>query len=167
MNELQQSEDYVISKFNYNAIFEDSDDNDVSDVFKFILVVGKEYSKTYDFEDASIIKINNSSNANISGEIHVQHYNPTWDDTRVFNDYAEVERSTHVTFSTDISRFPGSKNAKWTITNITNPKITDIYYNNMWLTYIFKEPGYYNIQLETEDTNGNKNLVNRNMLKVK
>jgi hypothetical protein len=37
----------------------------------------------------------------------------------------------------------------------------------MWLTYIFKEPGYYNIQLETEDTNGNKNLVNRNMLKVK
>ena len=55
----------------------------------------------------------------------------------------------------------------WKIKNISNPEITDIYYNNMWLTYIFKEPGYYNIQLETEDTNGNKNLVNRNMLKVK
>ena len=86
---------------------------------------------------------------------------------RSFSDYAEVERSTHVTISTDISKFPGSKNAKWTITNITNPKITDIYYNNMWLTYIFKEPGYYSIQLEAEDTYGNKNFVKRNMLKVK
>ena len=137
----------------------------MSDVFRFILAVGKEYSKTYDFERVSINK--NSLTSNTSGDVHVRHFNPTWDDTRVFSDYAEVERSTHVTFSTDISKFPGSKNAKWTITNITNPKITDIYYNNMWLTYIFKEPGYYNIQLETEDTNGNKNLVKRNMLKVK
>ena len=167
MDELNASTDPVISKFNYNAIFADSDNNDVSDVFRFILAVGKEYSKTYDFERVSINKNSLTSNANVSGETHVKHYNPTWDDTRVFNDYAEVERSTHVTFSTDISKFPGSKNAKWTITNITNPKITDIYYNNMWLTYIFKEPGYYNIQLETEDTNGNKNLVKRNMLKVK
>ena len=167
MDELNASTDPVISKFNYNAIFADNDNNDVSDVFRFILAVGKEYSKTYDFERVSINKNSLTSNANVSGETHVKHYNPTWDDTRVFNDYAEVERSTHVTFSTDISKFPGSKNAKWTITNITNPKITDIYYNNMWLTYIFKEPGYYNIQLETEDTNGNKNLVKRNMLKVK
>ena len=85
----------------------------------------------------------------------------------MFTDYAEVERSTHITISTDISKFPGRKNAKWTITNITNPEITDIYYNNMWLTYIFKEPGYYSIQLEAEDTHGNKNVVKRNMLKVK
>ena len=111
--------------------------------------------------------LNSVSNSSVSGETHVEHYNPTWDDTRVFSDYAEVERSTHITISTDISKFPGSKNAKWTITNITNPEITDIYYNNMWLTYIFKEPGYYSIQLEAEDTYGNKNLVKRNMLKVK
>ena len=37
----------------------------------------------------------------------------------------------------------------------------------MWLTYVFKEPGYYSIQLEAEDTHGNKNVVRRNMLKVK
>lgn len=167
MDELNSSLDPIISKFNFNAVFEDSDDNDISDIFKFILAVGWEYSKTYDFEEATITKINSASNSNISGEVHVQHFNPTWDDTVIFSDYAEVERSTHVTISTDISKFPGSKNAKWTITNITNPKITDIYYNNMWLTYIFKEPGYYSIQLEAEDTNGNKNLVKRNMLKVK
>ena len=166
MDELNASTDPVISKFNYNAVFEDTDDNDVSDIFRFILAVGWEYSRTYDFESVSIQK-NTGSLSNTSGDVHVRHFNPTWDDTRVFSDYAEVERSTHVTISTDISKFPGSKNAKWTITNITNPKITDIYYNNMWLTYIFKEPGYYSIQLEAEDTHGNKNVVKRNMLKVK
>jgi hypothetical protein len=167
MDELNASEDTVISKFNFNAVFEDLDDNDVSDVFRFILAVGWEYSKTYDFEEVYIEKINPSSNSNISGEVHVKHYNPTFDDTKIFKDFAEVERSTHVTISTDISKFPGAKNSKWTITNITNPEITDIYYNNMWLTYIFKEPGYYSIQLEAEDTHGNKNLIKRNMLKVK
>ena len=73
----------------------------------------------------------------------------------------------HVTISTDISKFPGAKNPKWTITNISNPEITDIYYNNMWLTYIFKEPGDYSIQLEAEDTYNNKNVIRRNMIKVK
>lgn len=167
MDELNASTDPVISKFNYNAIFEDLDDNDTNDVFRFILAVGWEYSSIYDFDTVSIVKINPASNSNVNGETHVEHFNPTWDDTRVFTNYAEVERSTHVTISTDISKFPGRKNAKWTITNISNPKITDIYYNNMWLTYIFKEPGYYSIQLEAEDTHGNKNLVKRNMLKVK
>ena len=167
MDELNTSTDSVISKFNFNAIFEDNDDDNINDVFRFILAVGREYSSTYDFSEVSITKVNAASNSNVTGETHVEHYNPTWDDTRVFSDYAEVERSTHITISTDISKFPGSKNAKWTITNITNPEITDIYYNNMWLTYIFKEPGYYSIQLEAEDTYGNKNLVKRNMLKVK
>jgi PKD repeat protein len=55
----------------------------------------------------------------------------------------------------------------WKIKNISNPEITDIYYNNMWLTYIFQQPGYYSIELETEDTYGNKNVAKRNMLKVK
>jgi PKD repeat protein len=37
----------------------------------------------------------------------------------------------------------------------------------MWLTYIFKEPGDYEIQLEAEDTYNNKNAIRRNMIKVK
>jgi hypothetical protein len=167
MNELNSNMDPIINKFNYNAIFEDLNDNNINDVFRFMLAVGNEYSNTYDFSNVSIIKANPLSNSEVTGETHVTHYNPTWDDTRVFRDFAEVERSTHVTISTDISKFPGRKNAKWTITNISNPEINDIYYNNMWLTYIFKEPGYYSIELEAEDTYGNKNVVKRNMLKVK
>ena len=137
MNELNASIDPVISKFNYNAVFEDSDDNNISDVFRFILAVGREYSKTYDFETVFFrdnsdgqgyilgqssyvnpgnyieLDVNLSSNSNVSGETHVEHFNPTWDDTRVFTDYAEVERSTHITISTDISKFPGRKNDKY------------------------------------------------------
>ena len=168
--ELEASNDPIISKFNYNPVFEDidnDDDIDISDRFRFMLCVGQEYSKTYDFESVEIIKQNAGSPSAISGEVHVKHYNPTWDNVRVFRGHAEVERSTHVTISTDISKFPGAKNPTWTIRNITNPEITDIYYNNMWLTYIFQEPGDYEIQLEAEDTYNNKNVVRRNMIKVK
>jgi hypothetical protein len=169
INELNDSTDPIISKFNYNVVFEDIDGTNplASDIFRFILAVGWEYSYTYDYSNVYIVKANPSSNSAVSGETHVVHYNPTWDDTRVFKSFAEVERSTHVTISTDISKFPGAKNAIWRIQNITNPEITDIYYNNMWLTYIFKYPGYYSIELEAEDTYGNKNVVKRNMLKVK
>ena len=127
---------------------------------------GQEYSRTYDFESVDI-KTPAGSPSNISGEVNSVTYNPTWDNLKVFKNWAEVERSTHVTISTDISKFPGARNPKWTITNISNPNVNDIYYNNMWLTYIFQEPGDYSIQLEAEDTYGNKNVVQRNMLKVK
>ena len=165
--ELEASTDPIISKFNYNAIFKDVDnDNDIdnNDQFQFILCSGQEYSKTYDFES---VKITGSVNSRVSGEVHAVTYNPSWDNLKVFKNWAEVERSTHVTISTDISKFPGARNPKWTITNISNPNVNDIYYNNMWLTYIFQEPGDYSIQLEAEDTYGNKNVVQRNMLKVK
>lgn len=169
--ELEASTDPIISKFNYNGVFEDLNDNDnaqdINDKFWYILCTGQEYSKTYDFQAVTIIKANNSSNAQISGEVHTKHYNPTWDDTRVFKHHATVDRSTHVTISTDISKFPGAKNPKWTITNLSNPEINDIYYNNMWLTYIFKEPGDYSIILDVEDTYNNKNVIRRNMIKVK
>ena len=165
--------DPIISKFNYNPIFKDvdsDDDIDTADTFYHILCVGQDYSKTYDFEtvmieDADVNSIYDAGK--IHGEVHTKHYNPTWDNVKVFKDYATVERSTHLTISTDISKFPGARKPKWTITNITNPEINDIYYNNMWLTYIFQEPGDYSIQLEAEDTYGNKNVVKRNMLKVK
>ena len=168
--ELEASVDPIIAKFNYNPIFIDIDsDNDIDtlDAFQFILCSGQEYSRNYDFEDVRIIKANLGSISAVSGEVHAVAYNPSWDNLKVFKNWAEVERSTHVTISTDISKFPGARKPKWTITNISNPNINDIYYNNMWLTYIFQEPGNYSIQLEAEDTYGNKNVVQRNMLKVK
>ena len=170
-NELEASTDPIIAKFNYNPVFFDADnDNDIdsADLFYFILGSGQEYSKNYDFENVEIVKgAGTILNEQPDGFVHSVAYNPSWDNLKVFKNWAEVERSTHVTISTDISKFPGARNPKWTITNITNPEINDIYYNNMWLTYIFQEPGNYSIELEAEDTYGNKNVVKRNMLKVK
>ena len=170
-NELEASTDPIIAKFNYNPVFFDADnDNDIdsADLFYFILGSGQEYSKNYDFENVEIVKgAGTILNEQPGGFVHSVAYNPSWDNLKVFKNWAEVERSTHVTISTDISKFPGARNPKWTITNITNPEINDIYYNNMWLTYIFQEPGNYSIELEAEDTYGNKNVVQRNMLKVK
>ena len=168
VDDINTSTDPIINKFNYNPVFEDYDDGgQILDFFHHILCVGKEYSRTYDFETVEIIKANPNGDGQVSGFVHQESYNPTWDDTRVFKHHATVDRSTHVTISTDISKFPGAKNPKWTITNLSNPEINDIYYNNMWLTYIFKEPGDYSIQLEAEDTYNNKNVIRRNMIKVK
>ena len=61
----------------------------------------------------------------------------------------------------------GMKNPTWKIYHQTNPNFNDIYYDNMWLTYIFRNPGSYKIEVEVEDTNGNRNIAERNMIIVK
>lgn len=166
--DINTSVDPIITKFNFNPIFEDFDNGgQILDKFHYVLCSGRELSRNYDFDSVQIVKADITSQAQVSGLTHSKQYNPTWDDTKVFKNHATVERSTHLTISTDISKFPGAKNPKWTITNLSNPEINDIYYNNMWLTYIFKEPGDYSIQLEAEDTYNNKNVIRRNMIKVK
>jgi PKD repeat protein len=165
-DELNASEDPIISKFNWNPVFYDTNDDGLPDTFLYMLAVGKQYSKNYDFEQI-VVTPNGSSSIRVDGEQHVVHYNPGFDKTRMFKSYASVERSTHVTIASDMTNMPGIKNPKWTIINKNKPEKSDIYYNSMWLTYIFQEPGSYEIGLEVEDTNGNQNMVKRNMINVK
>ena len=164
-DELNASTDAVVKKFSFNLVYEELFDNlgnpDGYDI-KYIQAVGKAYSRTYDFETVTLLP-----DGIIDGEVHQVTYNPTFDDTRVFKDFAEVERSTHITISADSSRMAGMKNPVWKIVNESNPEINDIYYNSMWLTYIFQNPGYYSIELKAEDTYGNTNVTKRNMIKVK
>jgi hypothetical protein len=167
-DELNASTDPIISKFIYNPVVFDSDGDGIVETFYYILAVGKEYSKNYDYGYVGIAQDSLSPFVEITeGNQHVVHYNPTFDDTRVFNDFAEVERSTHVTIACDGSKMPGLKNPVWRIQHSSNPANDDIYYNNMWLTYIFQKPGYYSIELSAEDTYGNANVIKRNMIKVK
>lgn len=167
-DELNASIDPIISKFVYNPVLGDLDGNGTTETFYYILAVGKEYSKTYDYDYVAIAQDSVSPFVEITeGNQHAVHYNPTFDDTRVFNDFAEVERSTHMTIACDGSKMPGLKNPTWRIEHSSNPANDDIYYNNMWLTYIFQKPGYYSIELSAEDTYGNTNVVKRNMIKVK
>jgi hypothetical protein len=61
----------------------------------------------------------------------------------------------------------GIKKPVWKIYKNSSQIERDIYYDNMWLTYVFKEAGSYRISAEVEDTNGNTNIVERNMIIVK
>ncbi len=160
-DELNSSINPIVSKFNYNPVFEDTNNDGNSDIFLFIICVGKGYSRTYDFETVQL------SNGNVLGEVHYVSYNPTFDTVRIINGSAEIERSTHVTFALDKSQMAGIKNPVWKIYKDSSQIERDIYYDNMWLTYVFKEAGSYRISAEVEDTNGNTNIVERNMIIVK
>mgnify|MGYP001265673236 CR=1 FL=1 len=166
-DELNASTDPVISKFNYNPVYEDTDNDDYNDVHHFLLCVGKNYSLHNDFIDVELDSGTSVYNGAVMGEVHHVAYNPTFDTVRIINGSAEVERSTHVTISYDKSEIPGVRKMTWKIFNDTNPNFNDIYYDNMWLTYVFKNPGAYRIALEVEDTNGNKKATERNMIFVK
>lgn len=160
-DELNASTDSIISKFNYNPVFEDTNNDDTNDIFKFLLCVGKDYSFKYDFEEVTL------TNGTIYGKTKYVRYNPTFDTVRIINGSAEVERSTHVTFALDKTQMPGIKKPVWRIYKDSSQEEHDIYYDNMWLTYIFKEAGNYKISAEIEDTNGNRNKTIRNMIIVK
>lgn len=159
-DELNTSLDILVSKFNYNPVFLDTDNDGVNDTFLYILAVGKEYSAHYDFEEVILT----------NGSVHRgQHYvsrNPTWNDTIFFESHATVSKLTHVTFSLDKTMMPGKTKPKWTLKNLTKNS-PDIYYDNMWFTYLFKEAGSYSLSLELEDSNGNKNSITKNIITVK
>lgn len=165
---LDPEEHPLFSKFNYNPILEDDDNNpntgtgpQGTDKCEYILVVGKEPSRSYDFEDVSFLS---SVNA-INEKINFISYNPSFDDTYIVNSMAELHLLNHMTFSYDLSNMPGIISQQWKLTNNTL-NIEDIYYSNPILTHLFKDKGYYTISLDLLDSNGNKNTVNKNILKI-
>jgi hypothetical protein len=166
-DELNASTDEIISKFNYNPVFEDTNNDGAVDTFNFMLGVGKNYSYSYDFDSVYFSIGSGTANGLIIGGVHFTSYNPTFDSVRIINGSADIERSTHVTISVDKTQMPGIKNPVWKIYKDTNADYSDIYYDNMWLPYLFQKQGSYRISLELEDSNGNKNSIERNMINVK
>ena len=159
-DELNAVTNSIIKKFTFNPVFEDTNGNGTNDVCLYILAVGKEYSAHNDFEEATLT----------FGDIHDgQHYlsrNPTWNDTIFFDGHAIVNKLTHVTFALDKTMMPGKTKPKWVLKN-ESQNSPDIYYDNMWFTYLFKNSGTYSLSLKLEDTNGNINMVKKNIITVK
>ena len=160
---LNNSTDPIISKFNYNGIFEDTDNDGNVDECKGILVVGKDYSNRYDFKS---VEFDVPMSGTISGELHYKSNNPTYNDVRIAQDHANIELLTHMTFSADKSRMPGKIAYNWKVVN-NSKDVDDIYYNNKWLTYLFEHTGDYTIELSVTDINGNTNKVIKNALTIK
>jgi hypothetical protein len=166
-NELSQLDPVVhpiLTKFNYNPILVDVDVNGTEDVCNYMLVVSEEPSRTHDYFS---VGFNNPLGGEIlpDSEIHFESFNPNYQDLCVIDTHMEVKRLNHVTFSYDTTNMPGIVAQKWTLKN-NNENVNDIYYSNTWLTYLFKHKGDYTVELELTDVNGNKNTINKNILKI-
>jgi hypothetical protein len=164
LSQLDQVEHPILTKFNYNPILIDVDINGTEDVCNYILVVGEEPARTHDYYS---VGFNSSMGGEIlpDSETHFESFNPDYQDLCVIDTHMEVKRLNHVTFSYDITNMPGIISQKWTLKN-NNENVNDIYYSNTWLTYLFKYKGDYTIELELIDVNGNKNTINKNILKI-
>lgn len=169
LNNLDPDDHPILSKFNYNPLLLDIDNDPLTgtgpqgtDECYHILAVAKEPSRNYDFDTVRFITPTGGS---ISNEINFTSYNPSFNDTYIIREMADLHLLNHVTFSYDTTNMPGIKNQKWRLINNTLDK-EDIYYNNQWLTYLFKHKGYYTVELELTDLNGNTNKVTKNILNI-
>ncbi len=93
--------------------------------------------------------------------------NPTWNTAKFVNDGKVLPPMTWLMFVYDKCLIPGKTNPRWTIRNTSDLNGTDIYFESKYLTYLFKNPGKYQITLELTDTNGNKYKKGRNILVIK
>lgn len=154
----------ILTKFNYNPILVDTDNDGSEDECTYILVVAEEPSRTHDY---SSVGFNNIAGGEVvaGSELHFESYNPNYQDLCVIDSHMNVKRLNHVTFSYDTTNMPGIVKQEWTLKN-NNENVNDIYYSNTWLTYLFKHKGDYTVELELTDVNGNKNTINKNILKI-
>ena len=170
LGSLDPNDHPIISKFDYNPILVDTDNDATTgtgpqgeDECIYILAVAKEPSRSYDF--SNVYFSNNTYGGIISEKLHFESYNPSFEDTYIINSIADLPVMNHVTFSYDLTNMPGIVKHEWRLINNTL-NISDIYYNNQWLTYLFTHKGYYSIELQLTDLNGNKNKVTKNILNI-
>jgi len=164
LSQLDPVQHPILTKFNYNPILVDTDNDGTEDICEYILVVAEEPSRTHDYFS---VGFNDPTGGEVvaGSELHFESYNPNYQDLCVIDTHMEVKRLNHVTFSYDTTNMPGIIGQRWTLKN-NNENVNDIYYSNTWLTYLFKYKGDYTIELELTDVNGNKNTINKNILKI-
>ena len=167
LNSLDSNEHPILSKFNFNPVYNDIDDNGTDDQLLYILAVAEEPARTYDFNEVWMSQIENWSpyTSAIREKINFVSYNPGFDDTYIINGLVDLHKLNHVTFSYDLTNMPGIVSQNWKVTNNTL-NIDDIYYSNQVLTHLFKDKGYYTVELEIRDSNGNKNTITKNILNI-
>ena len=164
LNSLNAVDHPLLSKFNYNPVFFDSNNDGIVDTCDYMLVVAEEPSRTHDFETVEFP--NPSHGSVIANSItHFTSYNPDFNDICIVDSHMEIHMLNHLTFSYDTTKMPGIVSQKWRLKN-NSQNIDDIYYNNKWLTYLFKDKGEYEIEVELTDVNGNTNKTNKNILKI-
>ena len=175
-NQLNLSTNPIIHKYIYNLVL------DASSRQIFIQAVARYFGKYGDFKDVDIV--NNVGQRICRGDVtgidnptgcdsiiyrtgQSTASNPTWNTAKFIIDAKTLQRMTWVMFVYDNCKISGKDKPKWTITNNSDPRDSNIYFESKYLTYLFKDTGKYTIGLELEDTNGNKYTKEKNILIIK
>ena len=175
-NELNLSDNPIINKYVYNVVV------DAGLNQRFIQAVCRYFGEHGDFRDVDMVDVNGNRVCSTlvtgtTGSTGCQsiiykkglHYssNPTWDTAKFINQGKTLPPMTWIMFVYDKCKIKGKDKAKWRIRNVQDPNAADIYFDSKYLTYLFKTPGKYNIQLELTDSNGNKYKKDQNILIIK
>ena len=174
--QLNASLDPVISKYVYNLVL----NSQLREVY--IQAVSKYFGLNGDFIDVDMVDVNGNRICNFDatgGDVFTGcesiinrkgnsvTCNPTWDSVNFINDGKVLPKMTWIMFTYDKCKIHGKDLPKWRIRNTTDPTFADIYFESKYLTYLFKKPGKYQIQLELTDSNGNKYKKEKNILVIK
>jgi len=153
-DELNTSVDPIISKYNYNCIYDELDDP------QYILAVGKYMGKGCDFEYV----------AGSTGDVLIGVYgnsitnNIRWNEINVLHNYAKLSPASFITFTYDNCKIPGKTDPIWTVTNLDDIAFGTKIYKQKILPLLFKIKGKYSVDLQLNDTNGNTKNLNKNIL---
>jgi hypothetical protein len=175
-SELNLSNDPVIKKYIYNVVYDATYDQ------KFIQGVSRYFGSYGDWLDVDIVDVNDNricSPTGVTGYtgtgcpsliyrkgLHSAS-NPSWVTARFINNGVELPKLTWIMFVYDKCKINAKDKPKWTIKNTTDSNVPDIYFESKYLTYLFQDPGRYEIGLELTDSNGNKYKKERNILIIK
>jgi hypothetical protein len=171
-SQLNLSNDPIIKKYVYNVVL------DAANNQRFIQAVCRYFGEHGDFTDVDIVDVNGdricSGGTGVTGcesliykrGLHTAS-NPTWNTARFINEGKTLPPMTWIMFVYDKCKIKGKDKARWRIRNVQDPNVADIYFDSKYLTYLFKTPGKYSIQLELIDSNGNKYKKDRNILIIK
>lgn len=171
-SQLNLSNDPIIKKYVYNVVL------DAVNNQKFVQAVCRYFGEHGDFTDVDIVDVNGdricAGGTGATGcesliykkGLHTAS-NPTWNTARFINEGKTLPPMTWIMFVYDKCKIKGKDKARWRIRNVQDPNAADIYFDSKYLTYLFKTPGKYSIQLELTDTNGNKYKKDRNILIIK
>jgi hypothetical protein len=176
--QLNASLDPIISKYIYNLVL-----NSVSKEI-YIQAVAKYFGLNGNFKDVDIVDVNGNRVCDypVTGQIpstatgcesiifrkgNSITSNPTWNTAKFINDGKVLPKMSWILFTYDKCKIHGKDAPRWRIRNTTDSTFADIYFESKYLTYLFKKPGKYQIQLELKDSNGNKYKKERNILIIK
>lgn len=175
-NKLNLSTDPIISKYIYNIVYDSAENQKfIQAVARYFGVYGDWTPNIIDGIDRGVDIVDKDGISICSSEVtgcesliykkglHVSS-NPTWNSVKFINNGMKLPKLTWAMFVYDKCKIKGKDKPIWTIKNVSDNEVSDIYFGSKYLTFLFKNPGNYEITLELTDSNGNKYKKGRNIL---